>query len=133
MWDFGDGSRSVIMGAQCNRFLAPIVHHDVPASHQSGSVPFGTCTWLSIAAPTQRVKNDDHRHDHRGHDHSKMFSTWSYETDQSPALEALRERMRKLPGSVYRAKGVVYTADVPQRRAVLQVVGRRVDISIQEE
>jgi hypothetical protein len=28
---------------------------------------------------------------------------------------------------------VIYTTDAPQRRAVLQVVGRRVDISIQEE
>ena len=66
-------------------------------------------------------------------DHSKVFSTWSYETDQPLALEALRETMRKLPGTVYRAKGVVYTTDAPQRRAVLQVVGRRVDISLQEE
>ena len=67
------------------------------------------------------------------HDHSKVFSTWSYETDQPLALEALRETMRKLPGTVYRAKGVVYTTDAPQRRAVLQVVGRRVDISLQDE
>jgi G3E family GTPase len=44
----------------------------------------------------------------------------------------LRETLRKLPGSVYRAKGVVYTTDAPQRRAVLQVVGRRVDISLHE-
>jgi G3E family GTPase len=73
------------------------------------------------------------QNDYHGHDHSKMFSTWSYETDQPLALEALRETMRKLPGTVYRAKGVVYTTDAPQRRAVLQVVGRRVDISIQEE
>ena len=28
---------------------------------------------------------------------------------------------------------MVYTTDAPQRRAVLQVVGRRVDISLQEE
>lgn len=41
--------------------------------------------------------------------------------------------MRKLPGTVYRAKGVLYSIDVPQRRAVLQVIGRRVDISIQGE
>jgi len=71
--------------------------------------------------------------DHHGHVHSEMFSTWSYETDQPLTLEALRETMRKLPGTVYRAKGVVYTTDAPQRRAVIQVVGRRVDISIQEE
>jgi len=71
--------------------------------------------------------------DRHGHDHSKVFSTWSYETDQPLALDALRETMRKLPGSVYRAKGVVFTTDAPERRAVLQVVGRRVDVSIQEE
>jgi G3E family GTPase len=62
-----------------------------------------------------------------------LFSTWSYETDQPLALEALRETMRKLPGTVYRAKGVVYNTDAPQRRAVLQVVGRRVDISLHDE
>jgi G3E family GTPase len=73
-----------------------------------------------------------HDHDH-GHNHSKVFSTWSYETDQPLKLEALRQTMRKLPGTVYRAKGVVYTTDAPQQRAVLQVVGRRVDISLQDE
>jgi len=70
---------------------------------------------------------------HEQHDHSKIFSTWSYETNQPLTLEALRERLRKLPGTVYRAKGVVYSTDAPRRRAVLQVVGRRVDISIQDE
>jgi G3E family GTPase len=70
---------------------------------------------------------------HHKHNHSNMFSTWSYETDQPLALDALRETMRKLPGSVYRAKGVVYTTDAPARRAVLHVVGRRVDISLQDE
>jgi len=77
--------------------------------------------------------DEEHGHNHHGQDHSKLFSTWSYETDQPLALEALRETLRKLPGSVYRAKGVIYSSDAPHRRAVLQVVGRRVDISIQEE
>ncbi len=78
-------------------------------------------------------RDDHHRHGHNGQNHSKVFSTWSYETDQPLALEALRETMRKLPGSIYRAKGVVYNTEAPHRRAVLQVVGRRVDISLQEE
>jgi G3E family GTPase len=80
--------------------------------------------------------HDDHRNHEHGHNvqnHSKVFSTWSYETDQPLVLEALRETLRKLPGTVYRAKGVVYNTDAPHRRAVLQVVGRRVDISFQEE
>jgi G3E family GTPase len=69
-------------------------------------------------------------HEHHGHDHSQMFSTWSYETDRPLSLEALREAASKLPANVYRAKGVIYASDAPERRAVLQVVGRRVDISL---
>ena len=71
----------------------------------------------------------DERHDH---DHSKAFSTWSYESDRPLSLEALREAASKLPANIYRAKGVIYTADAPERRAVLQIVGRRVDISLEE-
>ncbi len=72
-------------------------------------------------------------HEHHRHDHSHIFSTWSYETDLPLELEALRDTMRKLPGSVYRAKGVIYSTAAPHRRAVLQVVGRRVDISLEAE
>src|SRR5271156_4575333 len=73
------------------------------------------------------------RDEHHGRDHSTTFSTWSYETTRPLSLEALREAARKLPGNIYRAKGVIYTSDAPDRRAILQVVGRRVEISIQEE
>jgi len=83
-------------------------------------------------AADHRCSDPTCRDDAHGHDHSKLFSTWSYETDQPLGLEALRETMRRLPGSIYRAKGVVYAADSPRRRVVLQVVGRRVDISLEE-
>lgn len=78
-------------------------------------------------------EHDHNGHNHSGQDHSRVFSTWSYETEHPLALEPLREALRKLPGNIYRAKGVVYNSDNLERRAVLQVVGRRVDISIQEE
>jgi G3E family GTPase len=90
---------------------------------------------LEHACDDRNCHDPDHDHGHRGHvpDHAQVFSTWSYETDRPIALETLREKMRKLPGSVYRAKGFVYLADAPTRRAILQVVGRRVDISLDEE
>ncbi|HUO04883.1 MAG TPA: GTP-binding protein [Candidatus Binataceae bacterium] len=75
-------------------------------------------------------RNEYHAHDH---DHAKTFSTWSYETDRPLSLEALREAARKLPGNIYRAKGVIYASDAPEQRAVLQVVGRRVDIALHDE
>jgi G3E family GTPase len=63
------------------------------------------------------------------HDHSPTFNTWSYETDRPLSLDALRGAASKLPPTIYRAKGVIHTVDAPGRRAVLQVVGRRVDLS----
>jgi G3E family GTPase len=71
----------------------------------------------------------------QAHDHipAETFSTWSYETNRPLSLDALREAARKLPGNIYRAKGIVYTADAPEQPAVLQVVGRRVDISLQDD
>ncbi len=72
-------------------------------------------------------------HEHHLPEHSQVFSTWSYETDLPLELEALQDAMRKLPGSVYRAKGVIHSSDAPQRRAVLQVVGKRVDISLEDD
>jgi G3E family GTPase len=72
-------------------------------------------------------------HKHAEHDHSDAFSTWSYETDQPLSLEALREAARKLPATIYRAKGVIYSSDAPERRAILQVVGKRVELSLQDE
>lgn len=40
---------------------------------------------------------------------------------------------KQLPGTVYRCKGVVSTTEEPDRRAVLQVIGRRTEISLEDE
>ena len=66
---------------------------------------------------------------HAPHDHSQVFRTWSYETDEPLSLEALRESARRLPASVYRCKGVVHTVEEPDDGSILQVVGKRVDIA----
>jgi G3E family GTPase len=76
-------------------------------------------------------QNDAHAENHvEDHDHGIVFNTWSYETDQPMSLEAVREMAKKLPGGIYRCKGVVFSVEVPQQRAVLQVVGRRTDVSL---
>ncbi len=82
--------------------------------------------------PQQLVESDS-SHDHDLTDHGQAFSTWSYQTDKPLSLEALNEMVKKrLPGNIYRCKGVVYTAEAPERRAVLQVVGRRADVVLDE-
>ena len=76
---------------------------------------------------------DDPHCRHPSIDHAHAFSTWSYETDHPLSLEALQEAAARLPVSIYRCKGVIHSADAPGRRAVLQVVGKRVDVSLQGE
>jgi G3E family GTPase len=71
-------------------------------------------------------------HDHDHHDHSAVFGAWSYVSDRPLSLERLREAASRLPTNIYRAKGVIFAADVPERRVVLQVVGRRVDLSVED-
>lgn len=77
-----------------------------------------------------------HHHHHGadpGHDHGAAFSTWSFESDLPVCLPALREMIRReLPGSVYRCKGIVHAAEAPGRKTILQVVGRRSDITAGE-
>jgi len=82
---------------------------------------------FDAAQAIEKPGNDCH---HRAA--SAAFDAWSYETDWPLSLDALRQAARKLPGEVYRVKGIIYAADSPGQPAVLQVVGRRVDVSLQE-
>src|SRR5262245_57952679 len=85
-----------------------------------------------LGSPPNCDDADDVHHGH-GHDHAQVFGTWSYETEDRLSLGAVRETARKLPAGIYRCKGVVHTAEEPGRRVILQVVGKRVDIAIEDE
>jgi len=79
------------------------------------------------ARAVSRHEDDNHHHEHIAH--GSMFERWSFESDRPFALEALREMVRReLPASVYRCKGIVYTADDPDKRFTLQIVGRRTEV-----
>ena len=72
----------------------------------------------------------DHHHHVQDHAHDTQFSTWSYHSDRPMSLEALRIVAARLPSSIYRCKGVIHSSDAPTQRAVLQVVGKRVDLTL---
>lgn len=90
----------------------------------------GTQTGFSGATSTQEPMHDVEARGGPGrHDHGEPFSSWSYESTEPVSLDALREAIAKLPGTIYRVKGVLYTVEQPENRVVLQVVGRRVNVS----
>lgn len=115
----------------------------LPAVH--GEVPFnlllGVGRYKLELAPAQphhehehheHGPDCDHDHDHHDHDHGVAFSSWSYTSRQPFGLKALREVVLNLPVAIFRAKGLLYLADVPHRRAILQAVGPRVNVTLGE-
>jgi G3E family GTPase len=75
--------------------------------------------------------DDEHDHDHT--DHSLVFETWSWRTDQPVSLKALRKVIENLPLTIYRAKGFTFLAEMPDNRGVLHVVGKRVSLTFGAE
>jgi len=73
-------------------------------------------------------EHDDHQHEHT--DHTLVFSTWSWTTDQPLSLKALRAMFEELPNTIYRAKGVIYLHDMPYNLVILQMVGKRASLTL---
>lgn len=66
--------------------------------------------------------------------HSEVFDTWSYETGDKMSLEKLKLMVKNyLPANIYRCKGIVYSDEFPNKQIILQVVGRRSDVSIGDD
>ncbi len=108
----------------------------------------------SIERLTERPKHDvhvhdvdavhDHDHDHHDHagstpqtahapNHSLVFNTWRYETDEPLSYKALCDAIDNLPLTLYRAKGFVLLKEAPERQAVLHIVGKRAMLTFGEK
>ena len=59
---------------------------------------------------------------------SDRFASWSYEWIDPVPRDAVLAMLREAPGEILRAKGIVRFADAPDRRSVLHLVGRRLEI-----
>ena len=82
--------------------------------------------------------HDHHQQDHGGHhddhdhDHTLVFSTWSYSSNKPHSYKALRQAVESLPSTIYRVKGIVFLNESPDRRGVIQLVGKRTRVSVSE-
>lgn len=84
----------------------------------------------SLPATQLRTGAAQVRHDGREH---AAFDRWAYVTDAALSLSRLEEVATDLPGTVFRCKGIVKSVEHPLRPAALQVVGRRVSVSLLDE
>lgn len=116
------GVREWIEGHMSRVRIIETSHCDVPLEVLLGGGP---------ASRLRSPSGGDIAGEPTGHDHGEQFATWSYESDQPVSLEALERMIRnELPGTVYRCKGLIYVAEMPETRLILQVVGRRAEVAL---
>ena len=72
------------------------------------------------------------RHDHAHPDGAPPFDTALFESDVPIPYARLRAALEAVPRSVFRAKGILYVAEKPDHRLILQATGRRAEITVGE-
>lgn len=103
-----------------------------------GHVPLPLILGVGAFAPERLLNRESHAvhvheaahpHDHAHHAHDMVFETWHWTQDAPLALKAVERAIKALPASIYRAKGFLYIAEMPDHAAVLQVVGKRATLT----
>lgn len=64
-----------------------------------------------------------------GHAHREEFGTHVFESDAPLSFEAVKAALKQLPMGVYRMKGVVRFCEQPDRRSLVQLVGKREQVT----
>ncbi|MGB1893283.1 MAG: CobW family GTP-binding protein [Candidatus Latescibacterota bacterium] len=62
---------------------------------------------------------------HEHHEHTLVYNTWSYTTDQPLSRRALLDAVKSLPTTIYRAKGIVLLDDTTQQKGIIHFAGQR--------
>lgn len=81
----------------------------------------------------QDTDSHEHHHSHHHDDHTLVFDSWSWHGTQPLSFDQLRHALKNLPRSIYRAKGIIQLAEMPEKRLVAQVVGKRITMYGAEE
>lgn len=71
----------------------------------------------------------DHHGVSQGGGNAKPFRSWSYSWSDPVDRTALLAMLNEAPSHILRAKGIMRFADSSDRRSVVHMVGRRIDIS----
>jgi G3E family GTPase len=73
-------------------------------------------------------RSHDHAHPHG----APPFDTALFESGDPIPYARLRAALEAMPRSVFRAKGILYVAEKPDHRLILQATGRRAEITVGE-
>jgi len=88
---------------------------------------------VHVHAEDEEQEHEDNEHHHQHTDHTLVFSTWSWRSSQPVSFRALQRMVNRLPETIYRAKGIFFLADAPGQKGILQVVGRRANLTLAQD
>jgi len=72
---------------------------------------------------------DDHGTATTAHAHREEFGTYVFESEAPLSFEAVKHAVKQLPTGVYRMKGFVRFYEQPDRRSLVQLVGKREQVT----
>ena len=64
--------------------------------------------------------------------HSDEWATWHYTSNQALDMTLLQRAFELLPAGIFRAKGIVYVVENPSRQAIVQLAGKRINLTFGE-
>ena len=80
---------------------------------------------LTDAEPGEASGHEHHHHD----DHSHSYSSYSWQHGEPLGFEAAYRTFQSLPISIFRCKGILHIHEVPDKRVILQMTGKRVTLA----
>jgi len=80
-----------------------------------------------LSRVTAQTTGSNHQHDRT--DHGKSFASYTWSDDRALAFQPTYQAFKTLPLSVFRAKGILHLKDVDNKRVILQMVGKRVNLT----
>lgn len=86
--------------------------------------------WKIFLESNDDISKSYEHHAETAHAHDDLFVQWSFTSNVLLDRGYLLSMIETRPGSIYRMKGVVRVNDDPAHSQVLQVVGRRVSLSV---
>lgn len=103
---------------------------DVPIAAVLGVETYNPQVAFDTSGPGIHVHEADTLDDFEHGDLSLVFGTWEWYSQEQLALNELRRVLDALPDEIFRAKGIVYLQNVPDRCVVLQMVGKRATLTL---
>ena len=105
---------------QANVPLALILGTD---AHANTTTPAHEPTEVHVHPATDKPRSS------HSHNHAAEYATWSWTHSEPLAFEAVYETFKTLPLAVFRAKGILWLREVPDKRVIAQMVGKRVTLA----